>query len=84
VPQDHPLRAIRRMTAAALLELGTQFDEMYAKNGRPSIAPEKLLRALLLQVLFGWVASGDCSPEAPICFQCALKRHHGMVSAIQA
>lgn len=52
VPRLHPLRAIREMTDRALKELSPQFDSMYAKTGRPSIAPEKLLRALLLQVLY--------------------------------
>ncbi len=52
VPQDHPLRAIRAMLDAALRNMGPQFDAMYAKIGRPSIAPEKLLRTLLLQVLY--------------------------------
>ena len=52
VPEDHPLRAIRAMVDVALRNMGPQFDAMYAKMGRPSIAPEKLLRALLLQVLY--------------------------------
>lgn len=52
VPRLHPLRAIREMADRALKELSPQFDSMYAKTGRPSIAPEKLLRALLLQVLY--------------------------------
>ena len=52
VPKDHPLRAIRVMTEAALGELEAQFDALYASSGRPSIPPEKLLRALLLQVLY--------------------------------
>jgi transposase len=52
VPEVHPLRAIRAMVDAALRNMGPQFDAMYAKVGRPSIAPEKLLRALLLQVLY--------------------------------
>lgn len=52
VPKDHPLRAIRVMVDAALRRMGAQFDAMYAKVGRPSIAPEKLLRALLLQILY--------------------------------
>ena len=52
VPEDHPLRAIRTMVDTALRNMGPQFDVMYAKVGRPSIAPEKLLRALLLQVLY--------------------------------
>ncbi len=52
VPKEHPLRAIRIMVDAALEALRPQFDEMYAKGGRPSIPPEKLLRALLLQLLY--------------------------------
>jgi transposase len=52
VPKDHPLRAIRVMVDAALKESSWRFDAVYAPSGRPSIAPEKLLRALLLQVLY--------------------------------
>src|SRR5437879_668839 len=52
VPADHPLRGIRRMVNEALRLLSPVFDEMYAGFGRPSIAPEKLLRALLLQILY--------------------------------
>jgi transposase len=52
VPKDHPLRAIRAMTDAAFRELSPRFDGIYAKIGRPSVPPEKLLRALLLQVLY--------------------------------
>ena len=52
VPQDHPLRAIRAMVDAALKELRPRLDALYAPGGRPSIAPERLLRALLLQVLY--------------------------------
>src|SRR5215472_17013625 len=52
VPEDHPLRAIRAMVDVALRKMGAQFEAMYAQVGRPSIAPEKLLRALLLQVLY--------------------------------
>jgi len=52
VPKDHPLRAIRVMVDAALKELGPRLDGLYATGGRPSIAPEKLLRGLLLQVLY--------------------------------
>src|ERR1700746_3808713 len=52
VPKDHPLRAIRAMADAALRELDERFAGMYAAMGRPSIAPERLLRALLLQVLY--------------------------------
>ncbi len=52
VPKDHPLRAIRAMVDVALRNMGPQSDAMYAKVGRPSIAPEKLLRARLLQVFY--------------------------------
>lgn len=52
VSKDHPLRAIRSMVEEVLRELSPQFDGMYAREGRPSIAPEKLLRAQLLQMLY--------------------------------
>ncbi len=52
VPQEHPLRTIRTMVDAVLKELSPQFNRLYSSTGRPSIAPEKLLRALLLQVLY--------------------------------
>jgi transposase len=50
VRPDHPLRPIRHMTDAALARLSPRFDRLYSTTGRPSIAPEKLLRALLLQL----------------------------------
>ena len=52
VPKDHPLRVIRRMTDEALRELSPRLEKLYPRFGRPSIAPEKLLRALLLQVFY--------------------------------
>ena len=52
IAADHPLRRVRAMTDAALKELWAEFDRLYAAGGRPSIAPEKLLRALLLQILY--------------------------------
>src|SRR5437879_2099086 len=52
VAKDHPLRAIRAMADAALKDLSAGFGAMYAALGRPSIPPERLLRALLLQVLY--------------------------------
>ncbi|HEX5217403.1 MAG TPA: transposase, partial [Vicinamibacterales bacterium] len=52
VPADHPLRAIRQMTDVALRSLDARFEAMYSTTGRPSIPPEQLLRALLLQVLY--------------------------------
>ena len=45
VPDDHPLRAIRTMVDAALAEMSPALDALYARRGRPSIAPEVLLRA---------------------------------------
>ncbi len=52
IPATHPLRPIREMTDEVLRHLSRRFAGLYAKTGRPSIAPEKLLRALLLQVLY--------------------------------
>ena len=52
VPPDHPLRAIRRITDRALERLSPRFGALYVNFGRPSIPPEKLLRALLLQALY--------------------------------
>jgi transposase len=49
---NHPLRSIREMVDEVLRALSPQFDRMYASEGRPSIAPEKLLRAQLLQMLY--------------------------------
>jgi transposase len=49
---DHPLRAIRAMADLALWSMSARFDAMYARTGRPSIPPEKLLRAQLLQMLY--------------------------------
>jgi transposase len=52
VPADHPLRPIRRIVDAALARLTTAFEALYTDFGRPSIPPEQLLRALLLQVFY--------------------------------
>jgi len=52
VPPDHPLRTIRQVANRALRALSRRFDRLYAKGGRPSIPPEQLLRALLLQALY--------------------------------
>jgi transposase len=52
VPKEHPLRAIRVLVDTVLQELSPQLATLYSHTGRPSIAPEKLLRALLLQVLY--------------------------------
>src|SRR5262249_62010707 len=52
IPADHPLRPIRAMVDIALRELSPEFARLYPKTGRPSVPPEKLLRALLLQLLY--------------------------------
>ena len=52
VPKDHPLRPIRKRVNVALEGLTREFKAMYSYTGRPSIAPEQLLRALLLQMLY--------------------------------
>lgn len=52
VPTDHPLRPIRKLVDAALRELSAEFEALYSTLGRPSIAPERLLRALLLQAFY--------------------------------
>jgi transposase len=52
VPAEHPLRVIRAMVDRALAELWSHFEALYARRGRPSIPPEQLLRALLLQALY--------------------------------
>src|SRR6202789_4306369 len=52
VPEDHPLRAVRKLTDAVLQRLSAEFDGLYADSGRASIAPEYILRALLLQVFY--------------------------------
>lgn len=53
MPQAHPLRDIRDLLNTALRQMDADFNAMYADRGRYSIAPEKLLRALVLQTLYG-------------------------------
>jgi transposase len=52
VPAEHPLRPVRKIVDAIFGGMSEQFDELYSATGRPSIAPERLLRALLLQILY--------------------------------
>ena len=52
IPADHPLRVIRQLVDAALAKLSRAFTKLYARDGRPSIPPERLLRALLLQAFY--------------------------------
>jgi transposase len=71
VPKDHPLRAILRIVDEALAALTLEFEGLYAKFGRPSIPPERLLRALLLQAFYSvrserqLMASGLSRPSFP-------------------
>ncbi len=52
VPKDHPLRPMKRMVDAVFAELSPKFDELYSDRGRPSIPPERLLSALILQAVY--------------------------------
>jgi transposase len=52
IPADHPLRGVRKLVDTVLAEMSKDFEGLYSKVGRPSIAPERLLRALLLQVFY--------------------------------
>ena len=52
VPQEHPLRPVRKLVDEIFRAMGKEFDGLYAKAGRPSIPPERLLRALLLQIFY--------------------------------
>ena len=52
IPEDHPLREIRKLNDQALSRLSGRFSKLYSKTGRPSVPPEQLLRALLLQALY--------------------------------
>ena len=52
VPQDHPLRTIRKSVDEVLRSMAKDFDSLYAKTGRPSVPPERLLRAVLLQIFY--------------------------------
>jgi len=63
VPTAHPLRTIKRLADEALADLSPTFDSMYAKDGRPSIPPERLLKASLLIALY----SGTCAWRWPPC-----------------
>lgn len=93
VPANHPLRVIRTMVNKALAEMGELFAKMYeedAKGGRPSIAPEKLLRAMLLQVLYTIRAAHPADPAHAhsrvqgTCRPCRLARGQDYGRAVQA
>ncbi len=59
VPPDHPLRPVREMVDGILQEMSLRFAGLYSDRGRPSIAPRRLLRALLLQIFYS-VRSERC------------------------
>jgi hypothetical protein len=63
MPQDHPLRSIRKTVNKAWLELPGDFRAMHAREGHPSIPPEKLLRALVLQFLYSVRRNGWSGPQ---------------------
>jgi hypothetical protein len=65
VPQDQPLRVIRRLANAALDRLSPAFSQLYLAIGRPSIPPEQLLRALLLQAFFTLVSTAAMARPSP-------------------
>jgi hypothetical protein len=74
VPKDHPLRAILRIVDEALVALSPEFEGLYAKFGRPSIPPERLLRALLLQAFYSVPlgAAADGAAAITICCSAGL------------
>lgn len=60
VPKRHPVRKMRKLVDSALTNLDELFDEIYACDGRPSIPPERLIRASLLQVLYSIRSERQC------------------------
>ena len=66
IPADHPLRAIHELVDAALKELSQPFAKLYAREGRPSIPPERLLRALLLQAFYTVRSERQVTSPAPM------------------
>jgi hypothetical protein len=63
VPADPPLRAVGKLTDVVLRSLSAELDALDADSGRPSIAPESILRALLLQVFYSVRLSNGCTPR---------------------
>ena len=76
IPADHSLWAIHKLCDAALARLSDRFDSLYSDNGRPSIAPEKLLRALLLQAFYSVRSERQLMEQMPtprVCRQLATR-----------
>jgi hypothetical protein len=78
VPERHPLRLIRRVVNDALASLDADFGALYADFGRPSIAPERLIRASLVQILF----SIRVTPEACLRHDAATDGAAGLQPAV--
>src|SRR6516162_6369157 len=73
VRADHPLRVIRDLANAALGDLSAEFGKLYTDFGRPSIAPERLLRAMLLQAFYGIRSNDNCwSGCSSTCYSAGL------------
>src|ERR1700730_8566938 len=65
IPADHPLRVIRQLVDAALAELSRAFAKLYARDGRPSIPPERLLRAPARRGTFSRLPPQSSSASRP-------------------
>jgi transposase len=77
VPQDHPLRAIRALVDDVLRDMSREFDGLYARVGRPSIPPERLLRAQLLQIFYSIRSERLLDGAAGLQPAVSLVRRHG-------
>jgi len=77
VPADHPLRGICLLVNAVLERLSPEFDEIYSLTGRPSVPPEQLLRALLLQAFFTVRSERQLMEQLTynILFRCHVRCH---------
>jgi hypothetical protein len=85
VPQDHPLRSLRVMTDEALQQLQPRFNRLYAKTGRPSIAPEKLISAGTTEARVGLVRTGPMMrPRWPHGSTRKLYFRHGVIAGTGA
>uniref|UniRef100_UPI0037C56344 transposase n=1 Tax=Paracoccus mutanolyticus TaxID=1499308 RepID=UPI0037C56344 len=76
IPAQHPLRKIRQVVSDALASLDAEFEALYTAFGRPSIAPERLIRASLLQILFSIRSERPllercCTTSVPACVRAA-------------
>jgi hypothetical protein len=81
VPAAHPLRLIRRIVKEVLAALDGEFTKLYADGGRPSIAPERLLRALLLQVFYTIRSERQLMEQPAVPLVCRARRRRAGVGA---